>query len=126
MGLLVMANEEEMESFDVSERDLYEAFQPGQRRYKKLTKNQQTYGIFNNEDEDESLPSSSFVGRQKKMEFNKQVDFVKSGVEEKSENKSLNFLDRYSAFLILSSISILIKAKFFYTVMIVCKRPQNF
>ena len=53
-----MANEEEMESFEISEQDLYDAFQPGQRRGYRRTKNQQIYGVFNQESDGEG-PSSS-------------------------------------------------------------------
>ncbi len=88
-----MANEEEMESFDVSERDLYDAFQPGQRRFKKFTKNQQIYGVFNNEeDETESVRSSSsgrpnFTKASSVKDYTTPVDFVKGGIQQNQSKK---------------------------------------
>lgn len=102
-----MANEEEMESFDVSERDLYDAFQPGQRRFRKMTKNQQIYGVFD-EDEDENPRSSASSGRQNfsksstSKDYTAPVDFIKGGVQEGTKkekkpekNKLFSYSDRF-------------------------------
>ncbi len=93
---LKMANEEEMESFDVSERDLYDAFQPGQRRFKKMTKNQQIYGVFD-EDEGENFTQrstssssrSSFSKSSTAKDYTTPVDFVKGGVQQGSKKDKL-------------------------------------
>ncbi|EFX79488.1 hypothetical protein DAPPUDRAFT_304466 [Daphnia pulex] len=91
-----MANEEEMESFDVSERDLYDAFQPGQRRFKKMTKNQQIYGVFD-EDEGENFTQrsasssgrASFSKSSTAKDYTTPVDFVKGGVQQGSKKEKL-------------------------------------
>lgn len=99
-----MANEEEMESFDVSERDLYDALQPGQRHFKKFTKNQQIYGIFNSEDDESETIRSTSSGRPNFSKAGKDytvpVDFVKGGIQQGSKKKSVGknertFSERY-------------------------------
>lgn len=110
-SFLKMANEEEMESFDVSERDLCDAFQPGQRRFKKMTKNQQIYGVFD-EDEGENFTqrSTSSSGRSNfsksstSKDYTTPVDFVKGGVQQGSKkekllekkNKLFSYSERYA------------------------------
>ena len=105
-----MANEEEMESFDMSERDLYDAFQPGQRRFRKMTKNQQIYGVFDEDEGDNFTQQSSSSGRQSfsksstAKDYTTPVDFVKGGVQQGSKkeklpetkNKLFSYSDRYA------------------------------
>ena len=78
-----MANEEEMESFEISEQDLYDAFQPGQRRGYRRTKNQQIYGVFNQESDGEG-PSSSdrYKKNFKAKDSTVPVGFVKGGIHQ--------------------------------------------
>ena len=75
-----MANEEEIESFDISEQDLYGAFQPCQRRF-KMSKNDQIYGVFNHE-EDGDGPSKDYTAP---------VDFVKSAVRQVGRKTGMAF-----------------------------------
>ncbi|KZS14455.1 Tuftelin-interacting protein 11 [Daphnia magna] len=88
-----MANEEEMESFDVSERDLYDAFQPGQRRFRKMTKNQQIYGVFDEDEEENPRSSSSnrqnFSKSSASKDYTAPVDFVKGGIQEGSKKEKI-------------------------------------
>jgi tuftelin-interacting protein 11 len=93
-----MANEEEMESFEISEQDLYVAFHPGQRRGYRRTKNQQIYGVFNEESDDEGPSSSDRYKKKFKTEdFTIPVVFVKSGVHQvggtkKSKSQKARYL----------------------------------
>lgn len=86
-----MANEEEMESFGVSERDYYDALRPGERRYKKMTKNQQIYGVFDDSDGEDERPSSSKDRfPQKKQRGNDSttpLQFVKGGIQQQSKQE---------------------------------------
>ena len=93
-----MANEEDIESFDVSERDLYDAFQPGQRRSKKLTKNQHIYGVFDDEEDYHVASSSSNMksSRKQDKDYQMPVDFVKGGVQQNV--KQLNAASRNQDF----------------------------
>ena len=89
-----MANEEEMESFEISEQDMYDALQPGQRRSHRPSKNQQIYGVFNYEDEEApsfSQPHNAF-GKSKKSgskggDYTAPVGFVKGGVQQAGKKK---------------------------------------
>lgn len=101
-----MANEEEMESFEVSEQDLQSAFN-FKKTYKKNSKDQQIYGVFNYEEDDE--PSSSNWSRSKKKlkgnDYTAPVGFVKGGLQEGSKNdkfsakpKLVSISDRYEYF----------------------------
>jgi len=87
-----MANEEEMESFGVSEQDLYDAIRPGERRYKKMTKNQQIYGVFNEEDDDDVRPSSSkdrFPSKKMRgKDYTAPLGFVKGGIQQQTKQET--------------------------------------
>jgi len=86
-----MANEEEMENFGVSERDYYDALRPGERRYKKMTKNQQIYGVFNDDEEDERPSSSRDRFSSKKQKGNDSttpLQFVKGGIQQQPKQEA--------------------------------------
>ena len=102
-----MATEEEMESFEISEQDLYDAFQPCQRRDYRQTKNQQIYGVFNQESDGEGPSSSDRYNKKFKAKDNSAlVGFVKGGIhqvggtkEESKDGKTKKLVDvseRYS------------------------------
>lgn len=88
-----MANEEEMESFHISEKDLYDAFQPGQHQFHRLTKDQQIYGVFGNDEESGHI-QSTHTGRQnvhtKSKNYSTPVDFVKGGIQDGSQSQKGN------------------------------------
>lgn len=86
-----MEDDEEVESFHVSERDLSDAFQPGQRRFRKRTKNQHIYGVF--DEDDDYHTSSASINEQFKNDrvqnqnYSAPVDFVKGEVHQNSKGK---------------------------------------
>jgi len=63
---------------EISEQYLYVAFQPGQRRGYRRTKNQQIYGVFNQESDDEETSSSDrYKKKIKTDDYTAPVGFVK-------------------------------------------------
>ncbi|XP_065053922.1 tuftelin-interacting protein 11-like [Rhopilema esculentum] len=78
-----MSSEEELESFEVTDNDLKDAFYPGFRR--KFTKEQAIYGMWAN-DEDRAGSSK----RTKKGDYTTPMDFVSGGFTQKQDDESDN------------------------------------
>lgn len=122
----VMANEEEMENFGVSERDYYDALRPGERRYKKMTKNQQIYGVFNDDEEDERPSSSRDRFSSKKQKGNDSttpLQFVKGGIQQQPKQEAketktrlVDFSERWDLLSILN-LKLIFQLIWFLTVM---------
>lgn len=71
-----------MESFSISEQDLFYARHPGQRPHRKASKNSQIYGVFNDSDDEQQSFSSK---KSKKSDYTAPVGFVKGGVQGKPD-----------------------------------------
>ncbi len=78
-----MSSDEEVERFEVTERDLQDAFYPGSRR--KFTKEQAIYGMWADKDYDDDRSSSSRTKR--KADYTSGLDFVSGGFTQKQEGE---------------------------------------
>ena len=80
-----MSSEEELESFEVTDNDLKDAFYPGFRR--KFTKEQAIYGMWAN---DEDRAGSGASKRTRKGGYTTPMDFVSGGYTQKQDDESDN------------------------------------
>ncbi|CAG0888452.1 unnamed protein product [Cyprideis torosa] len=88
--LIIMADGDvEMEGFEITDQDLLEEFNVDSRPYRKLTKNQQIYGVWadSEEEDEEEGPRRGFGAAGGKRNKANYVGFVSGGVEGPGEKK---------------------------------------
>ncbi|XP_055683962.1 septin-interacting protein 1 [Lutzomyia longipalpis] len=76
-------SDNEYEKFEVTDYDLDNEFNPNRRR--KLTKNQQIYGMWADDSDNEGAPEFSRKGRQK--DYSAPVNFVAGGVQQSGKKE---------------------------------------
>ncbi|XP_041352059.1 tuftelin-interacting protein 11-like [Gigantopelta aegis] len=73
----------EVERFEISENDIEDIYNPGQRRFRQ-TKNQATYGIWADKESDEE-ERPGFGGRSRRKDYSNPVSFVSGGFKEEDK-----------------------------------------
>ncbi len=76
-----MSSDEEVERFEVTDRDLRDAFYPGSRR--KFTKEQAIYGMWADDDE----RGSSRSGGRRKTDLTSGLEFVSGGFTQEQQEE---------------------------------------
>ena len=82
-----MADDVEVEDFEITDYDLMEGLGLGFRR-RKMTKEEAIYGMWADRDSDDDEGPSGYSGRRKK-DYSKPLNFVSGGIVQKGKDKNI-------------------------------------